>query len=211
MCVPLLIIFLTIAQAEEGVGHMEPVRMVVEEIGVGAAAGVVAGALGAWVLRMFTRRGWMEGTWRQIDAAATALLAYTLAAALGELDWPIALYGVASLTLVRMLPVALAMAGTGLRRVTVGFLGWFGPRGLTSIVFVLILLEGTELPERPLMLTVVTWTVALSVYAHGLTARPGATRYADWYHARHEHHGVMPESVPVSEQRPRVPALHQRR
>ncbi|HXQ56707.1 MAG TPA: sodium:proton antiporter, partial [Actinomycetes bacterium] len=99
----------------------------------------------------------------------------------------------------------------GMRRVTVGFLGWFGPRGLASIVFVLILLEGTELPERPLMLTVVTWTVALSVYAHGLTARPGATRYADWYHARHEHHGVMPESVPVSEQRPRVPALHQRR
>jgi sodium/hydrogen antiporter len=265
VCVPLLIIFLTIAQAEEGVGHVEPVRVVVEEIGGGAAAGVVAGALGASVLRMFTRRGWMEGTWRQIDAAATALLAYTLAAALGgsgfiaaftggivfgvvaadqaedatflaeqtgellnavtfllfgavllgpalgELDWPIALYGVASLTLVRMLPVALAMAGTGLRRVTVGFLGWFGPRGLASIVFVLILLEGTELPERPLMLTVVTWTVALSVYAHGLTARPGATRYADWYHARHEDHGIMPESVPVSEQRPRVPALHQRR
>jgi sodium/hydrogen antiporter len=265
VCVPLLIIFLTIAQAEEGVGHVEPVRVVVEEIGVGAAAGVVAGALGAWVLRMFTRRGWMEGTWRQIDAAATALLAYTLAVALGgsgfiaaftggivfgvvaadqaedatflaeqtgellnavtfllfgavllgpalgELNWPIVLYGVASLTLVRMLPVALAMAGTGMRRVTVGFLGWFGPRGLASIVFVLILLEGTELPERPLMLTVVTWTVALSVYAHGLTARPGATRYADWYHARHEHHGVMPESVPVSEQRPRVPALHQRR
>ena len=265
ICVPLLIIFLTIAEAEEGVGNVHPLRVILEEIGFGVAGGVVAGALGAWVLRSFGSRGWMEGTWRQINTVATPLLAYTVAAtlggsgfiaaftagivfrtvaadhameamfmteqtgellnavtfllfgavllgpALGELDWPIALYGVASLTLVRLLPVALAMAGTGLHRVTVGFLGWFGPRGLASIVFVLILLEGTELPERPLMLTVVTWTVALSVYAHGLTARPGATRYADWYHARHEDHGVMPESVPVSEQRPRVPALHQRR
>jgi NhaP-type Na+/H+ or K+/H+ antiporter len=197
------------------------------------------------------------GTWRQINAVATPLLAYTLAAALGgsgfvaafvagivfrilaadharqatflaeqtgellnavtfllfgavllgpalgELDWPIALYAVASLTVVRILPVALALAGTGMRRVTVGFLGWFGPRGLASIVFVLILLQETDLPERPLMLTVVTWTVALSVYAHGLTAGPGATGYADWYQAHHQHHQAMPESTSVAEQRTR--------
>jgi NhaP-type Na+/H+ or K+/H+ antiporter len=133
-----------------------------------------------------------------------------LGPALGELDWPIALYAVASLTVVRMLPVALAMVGAGMRRVTVGFLGWFGPRGLASIVFVLILLEETHLPERSLMLTVVTWTVALSVYAHGLTAGPGATRYANWYHAHHEHHRVMPESASVAEQRTRGLASSQR-
>jgi sodium/hydrogen antiporter len=265
VCVPLLIIFVTIAQAEEGIGHVEPLRVVIEEIGFGAVGGIAAGALGAWVLRSFGGRGWMEETWRQINAVATPLLAYTLAAglggsgfiaaftagivfrlvaadhakeatllaeqtgellnavtfllfgalllapALGALDWPVALYAVASLTLIRMLPVALAMAGAGLRRVTVGFLGWFGPRGLASIVFVLILLEGTDLPERPLMLTVVTWTVALSVYAHGLTAGWGAARYADWYHANHQHHRGMPESVPVAEHRPRVPTLHQQR
>jgi NhaP-type Na+/H+ or K+/H+ antiporter len=264
VCVPLLIIFLTIAQAEEGIGHVEPVRVITEEIGFGAVGGVAAGALGAWVLRTFGGRGWMEETWRQIDAVATPLLAYTLAAALGgsgfiaafvagivfrifaddraeeatflaeqtgellnavtfllfgavllgpalgELDWPIALYAVASLTVVRMLPVALAMVGAGMRRVTVGFLGWFGPRGLASIVFVLILLQETDLPERSLMLTVVTWTVALSVYAHGLTAGPGATRYANWYHALHEHHRVMPESASVAEQRPRGLAFSKR-
>jgi NhaP-type Na+/H+ or K+/H+ antiporter len=257
VCVPLLLIFLTIAQAEEGVDHIGPVRVVTEQIGFGAAGGVVAGVLGAWVLRTFGGRGWMEETWRQIDAVATPLLAYTLAAALGgsgfiaafvagigfrmvaadhakevtflaeqsgellnavtfllfgavllgpalgELDWRIALYAVASLTAVRMLPVALAMVGAGMRRITVGFLGWFGPRGLASIVFVLVLLEETDLPERSLMLTVVTWTVALSVYAHGLTAGPGATRYANWYHANHEHHRVMPESASVAEQRTR--------
>jgi sodium/hydrogen antiporter len=265
VCVPLLIIFLTIAQAEEGVGQVEPLRVVLEEIGFGVIGGVAAGALGAWILRRFGGRNWMEGTWRQINTVATPLLAYTVAAALGgsgfiaafvagimfrivatdhakeatslaeqsgellnavtfllfgavllgpalgELDWRIAAYALGSLTVVRMLPVALAMTGAGMRRVTVGFLGWFGPRGLASIVFVLILLEETALPERPLMLTVVTWTVALSVYAHGLTARPAANRYADWYEAHHEHHGVMPESVPVVEQRPRGPALHQQR
>jgi sodium/hydrogen antiporter len=264
VCVPLLIIFLTIAQAEESVGQVEPVRVVLEQIGFGVIAGVAAGALGAWVLRSFGGRGWMEGTWRQINAVATPLLAYTVAAALGgsgfiaafvagivfrivaadhakettflaeqtgellnavtfllfgavllgpalgELDWPIALYAVASLTVVRMLPVALALAGTGMRRVTVGFLGWFGPRGLASIVFVLIVLEETELPERPLIAAVVTWTVALSVYAHGLTAGPGASRYADWYHAHHEHHRVMPESASVAEQRTRGLAFSQR-
>jgi NhaP-type Na+/H+ or K+/H+ antiporter len=257
ICVPLLIIFLTIAQAEEGAGQVEPVRVVLEQIGFGVIAGVAAGALGAWILRRFGGRGWMEGTWRQINTVATPLLAYTVAVglggsgfiaafvagitfrivatdhakeatflaeqagellnavtflffgavllrpALGELDWPIALYAVLSLTLVRMLPVALALAGTGMRRVTVGFLGWFGPRGLASIVFLLVLLEETELPERPLMAAVVTWTVALSVYAHGLTAGPAATRYADWYDAHHEHHGVMPESTPVAQQRAR--------
>jgi NhaP-type Na+/H+ or K+/H+ antiporter len=265
VCVPLLIIFLTIAQAEEGIGHIEPVRVVTEEIGFGAVGGVAAGALGAWVLRRFGGRGWMQDTWRQIDAVATALLAYTVAAALGgsgfiaaftagivfrivaaghaqeatflaeqtgellnavtfllfgavllgptlgQLDWPIALYAVASLTVVRMVPVAVAMVGAGMRRATVGFLGWFGPRGLASIVFVLILLEGTELPERPLLAAVVTWTVALSVYAHGLTAGPGATRYADWYHAHHDHHRAMPESTSVAEQRPRGPTFSQRR
>jgi hypothetical protein len=96
--------------------------------------------------------------------------------------------------------------GIAIRVATIGgVLGLVRTRGLASIVFVLILLEETVLPERPLMLTVVTWTVALSVYAHGLTAGPAANRYADWYHARHEHHRVMPESVPVAEQRPRGP------
>jgi NhaP-type Na+/H+ or K+/H+ antiporter len=106
-----------------------------------------------------------------------------------------------------MVPVALAMVGTGMRRVTVGFLGWFGPRGLASIVFVLILVEQTDLAERSLLLDVVTWTVALSVYAHGLTAWPGANRYADWYAAHASDHPAMPESAPVTEPRLRVPAL----
>jgi len=260
VCVPLLIIFLTIAEAEQGPAHVEPLRVILEEIGFGAAGGLAAGALGAFVLRGFAARGWTEGAWRQINAVATPLLAYTVASALGgsgfiaafvagivfgaltgergeattylaeesgellnavtfllfgavllgpalgDPDWRVIGYAALSLTVVRLLPVAVAMLGTGMRRVTVGFLGWFGPRGLASIVFVLILVERTDLPERPLLLDVVTWTVALSGYAHGLTAWPGANRYADWYAAHAKDHPVMPESAPVSEQRARVPA-----
>ena len=260
VCVPLLIIFLTIAQAEEGIGEVDPLLVVVEEIGFGAVGGVAAGALGAVVLRGFAARGWMEGTWQQINALATPLLAYGIAVALGgsgfiaaftagivfgvvareqaehstflaeqsgellnavtfllfgavllgpalgDPDWRVILYAVCSLTVVRMLPVAVAMLGTGMRRVTVGFLGWFGPRGLASIVFVLILVEESDLAGRSLLLDVVTWTVALSVYAHGLTAWPGANRYADWYAAHARDHPVMPESAPVTEPRLRLPA-----
>ncbi len=92
----------------------------------------------------------------------------------------------------RMLPVAIATWGLGMRGVTVAFLGWFGPRGLASIVFGLLVLEESQLPESPELLTIVTLTVALSVFAHGLTAWPGANRYADWYDAAHQ--PSMPES-----------------
>src|SRR5438445_62899 len=79
----LRLVEITVAQAEEGAGHVEPVKVILEEIGFGTIGGLVAGALGAWVLRTFADKRWMEGTWRQINAVATALLAYSLASALG--------------------------------------------------------------------------------------------------------------------------------
>jgi NhaP-type Na+/H+ or K+/H+ antiporter len=169
-------------------------------------AGIVFGAIAREQARHSTFLGEQSG---ELLNAVTFLLfgAVLLGPALTELDWRIAVYVALSLTVVRVLPVALALLGTGMRPVTVGFLGWFGPRGLASIVFVLILLEETELPERPLFLTVVTWTVAVSVYAHGLTASPGANRYADWY-ARHSADlRTMPESIPAAEHRLRGPVL----
>jgi NhaP-type Na+/H+ or K+/H+ antiporter len=88
-------------------------------------------------------------------------------------------YAVLSLTVLRMVPVALAMLGLRFGRDTVLFLGWFGPRGLASIVFLAIGLEALAeagLPAEPLAATV-TWTVLLSVVLHGLSARPLAARY----------------------------------
>jgi NhaP-type Na+/H+ or K+/H+ antiporter len=110
--------------------------------------------------------------------------AVLLGPALGDVTWQIALYTVLSLTLVRMLPVAVSLVGTGARRPTVGFLGWFGPRGAASIVFALLVVEEGGFPGDGIVLTTVFLAVGLSVFAHGLTAAPLAARYADWL-ARH--------------------------
>ena len=110
--------------------------------------------------------------------------AVLLGPAIGDLTWQIALYAVLSLTLVRMVPVALALLGTGARRPTVAFLGWFGPRGAASIVFALLLLEEGGLPNDAVILATVFVTVGLSVLAHGASAAPLADRYADWLGAQ---------------------------
>ena len=110
--------------------------------------------------------------------------AVLLGPALHDLSWQIALYAVLSLTLVRMLPVAVAMLGTGARRPTVAFLGWFGPRGAASIVFALLVLEEGGLRNEGLILTTAFVTVGLSVLAHGASAAPFADRYANWLGAQ---------------------------
>jgi NhaP-type Na+/H+ or K+/H+ antiporter len=129
----------------------------------------------------------------------TVFGAVILGPVLDEVTWQLALYAALSLTVVRMLPVALAMLGTGVRRPTLGFMGWFGPRGLASIVFAVILLDDTDLPHLDTLLLAITVTVALSVYAHGLTARPLTERYVAWWNA-HSRDALPPmESVPAAE------------
>jgi NhaP-type Na+/H+ or K+/H+ antiporter len=89
------------------------------------------------------------------------------------------LYAVLSLTAVRMLPVALALAGTGLSRATVLFMGWFGPRGLASIVLGLVFLEEeARLPGEETVKLAVMATVILSIFAHGVSALPGIAWYS---------------------------------
>jgi NhaP-type Na+/H+ or K+/H+ antiporter len=98
---------------------------------------------------------------------------------LGALNATILLYAILSLTIVRMLPVAISVVGTKLRASSVLFLGWFGPRGLASIVLVLVALEEPALTIlAPQIATIVLVTVILSVFAHGISARPGAAWYA---------------------------------
>jgi sodium/hydrogen antiporter len=150
-----------------------------------------------------------------VDASGQVLNAVTLAVfgavALGQaldvLDWRMVLYAVLSLTVVRMVPVALSLLGMHARAPTVAFLGWFGPRGLASIVFAVILLEGSALPHLSLLIPTIAVTVGLSVYAHGLTALPLTELYARWFHA-HDSRSAM-ESAPAHEHRPRRPARGQ--
>ena len=100
---------------------------------------------------------------------------------IGDVTWSVALYAVLSLTVVRMLPIAIAMIGTGARRPTLAFLGWFGPRGLASIVFAVLVLEEGGLPHDDLILVTTYVAIGISVLAHGLTAAPLAERYAAWF------------------------------
>ncbi len=103
-------------------------------------------------------------------------------AAIGFLDAVTAsviVFAILALTVLRMAPVAIALAGTGLNRFSVGFIGWFGPRGLASIILALIVVsEEPELPGLDIVLAVTTLTVLASVLLHGLTARPLARAYS---------------------------------
>jgi sodium/hydrogen antiporter len=124
--------------------------------------------------------------------------AIILGPVLGEITWQVVLYAVLSLTVVRMLPVALAVAGTGARRPTVAFLGWFGPRGLASIVFAVILFDDADLPHLHTLLLAITVTIALSVYAHGLSARPLTERYVRWWSSHPRDAQPAMESTPAT-------------
>jgi NhaP-type Na+/H+ or K+/H+ antiporter len=98
--------------------------------------------------------------------------------AFNDFGLSVLVYALLSLTLVRLLPVALSLLGTGLDRGTVLFVGWFGPRGLASVVFALLAVE--ELGETQVVapaIAAVSFTVLLSVVLHGISAGPLGTRY----------------------------------
>jgi NhaP-type Na+/H+ or K+/H+ antiporter len=107
-------------------------------------------------------------------------MAFVAPAAFRAFDWHTVGYAVLSLTLIRMLPVALSLLGLRFRRDTVGVMGWFGPRGLASVIFGLLAFDELMAASREaeLLASVVTWTILLSVLAHGLSAQPLSAWYA---------------------------------
>ena len=92
------------------------------------------------------------------------------------LSWQVVVYALLSLTVVRMLPVFLCLNGMGLKRDTILFIGWFGPRGLASIVFAVMVIA-EKLPGNDTIVAVVAWTIMLSIVLHGLSANPLASLY----------------------------------
>jgi sodium/hydrogen antiporter len=158
-------------------GQDEPTAAFSEELG-GVLNGVTLIVFGAAVL---------GSQWSRIGAAEIV-------------------YAALSLTIVRMVPVAIAMLGSGARPPTVLFLGWFGPRGLASIVFGVVVIETAGLSHTPTLVTAITVTVAASVVAHGISAAPLSRRYAAW----HSSAAAPMESRPAAHQRwrhglPRAP------
>lgn len=95
-----------------------------------------------------------------------------------SLTWQIALYVVLSLTVVRMLPVLIALAWSRTRFETRLFIGWFGPRGLASILFALLVFDELSGSVADTVFSVAVWTILVSVFAHGATASPWTARLA---------------------------------
>jgi NhaP-type Na+/H+ or K+/H+ antiporter len=138
----------------------------------GGAAGMAAGALRERVLQFTEEEGEL------LNLAVFFIFGVFAAEALSAATWPMLAYGVLSLTVVRMLPVAVALIGLGLRPSTIAFVGWFGPRGLASIILALVVIEEEpELTGIDAIFLVVTVTVLLSVFAHGLSAAPLTQRF----------------------------------
>jgi NhaP-type Na+/H+ or K+/H+ antiporter len=187
--------------------------------GAALAYGIASGLDGSGFIAAFVAGGVFGGIYgrdpaevnRLVDEVGDVLNGVTflifgavlLGPALGDLSWELALYAILSLTIVRMLPVAIAMLGTGARAATLGFMGWFGPRGLASIVFALIVVEESHLPHEQAIVLAIYLTVGLSVLLHGTTAAPLAARYGRWYAAHPRETKPAMEGVTVTVTRPR--------
>ena len=148
----------------------------------GLAFGALAGRRGPAELVFLEQAGGLVTllVWLAFGAVAGPIM-------LDRVDLTAVAYAVLSLTVVRMVPVALALIGSGTDRSTVLFVGWFGPRGLASLVFALLALEDLG-GDADQAVTVIATTVLLSVLAHGLTAAPLAARYG---------HAAAAESSPA--------------
>lgn len=115
--------------------------------------------------------------------------------ALHHITWQTIALSLLFLTVVRMLPVALSLIGTGLSMRSVLFLGWFGPRGLASILFALLIVEKYPVKGGDEILACVVVTVLLSIFLHGITAVPFSKFYGKFVRTR----GKSPEMLQVSE------------
>ena len=151
--------------------------------GSGFIAAFVAGALFGLLAKDEVAQAMLftEETGATLDSVTFLVFgAVLLGPAFKHMSWQIVLYAVLSLTVVRMLPVAIALFGTHARPATVAFMGWFGPRGLASIVFAVIV-EDAHLPHSADIATAAYLTVGLSVLVHGLSASPLVNRYVKWF------------------------------
>jgi NhaP-type Na+/H+ or K+/H+ antiporter len=152
--------------------------------GNGFIAAFVGGlAFGAVVVRC-VRRSSLD-----FDARAGEMLSLLVWFVFGALalsvlgaamSWQTVVFAVLALTVLRFVPVALSLLGSHLGWWSVAFIGWFGPRGLASVVFGIIASDALPGAEGDAVVATIALTVLLSVVAHGLTAAPLARRYAAW-------------------------------
>jgi len=232
ICVPILFLFIALAVGADTGGNSVTyaVKLITQEVGIGLVVGLGMAAVGARLIKVCYKRGWITEIWMQLPVVALALGSFAVAQSLhgsgyvaafvagllfgskktakghelilaaegtsealalltwvvfgsavlgqslGYFSWQVVLYAVLSLTVVRMLPMYLSLTGSGESTTSKLFLGWFGPRGLASIVFTVIVInQGVE--GGGLLSMIVVCTVTLSIIAHGFTANPLARRF----------------------------------
>jgi sodium/hydrogen antiporter len=98
-------------------------------------------------------------------------------------DTPAWIYAVLSLTIIRMAPVAVSLIGAGLDWASIGFIGWFGPRGIASILYLIVVVNTMSSKGMEYVLSVIILTVMLSVFAHGVSALPLSRAYGRYLNA----------------------------
>ncbi len=173
-----------------------------EHLGGSGFIAAFVGGLAAGSLMQAERRpalGFADEEGAVVAAFVFFALGLSLVELFDQLTWGIVVYALLSLTLVRMLAVALALIGSGLRRQTVAFIGWFGPRGLASVVLALVVLEQEqEFQNVDTIVLTTLLTVVLSVLLHGFSAGPLGRRYGEWA-------AKLPPGAPELAEAPEVP------
>jgi NhaP-type Na+/H+ or K+/H+ antiporter len=196
--------------AELGFGRLrwQPIALVALAVATYLAADEVgaSGFLAVWVAGLAAgavlRQGGMEDAFELSEELADVLGAVGFLLLGAGLIMPVIqratpemfVYAVLSLTVVRTLPVALVMLRTGFAPASVAYVGWFGPRGLASIVFATVVVE-QSVPGSTALIDVVLLTVSISMVVHGVTAAWGAGRYATWFEAAAARNPEMPEAA----------------
>jgi NhaP-type Na+/H+ or K+/H+ antiporter len=165
--------------------------------------GFVAAFVGGLAFRSTCgRRTERDVAYVEESGAALSLVVWLLFGAVivpvtvDHLDWRAAAYAVLSLAVVRMVAVAIALIGSGFGRATVAFVGWFGPRGLASVVFALLAVEELG-ADADTAVSFIGLTVLLSVIAHGVSAGPLATRYGATVTSRRAAESAPRAEMPV--------------
>jgi NhaP-type Na+/H+ or K+/H+ antiporter len=179
--------------------------------GSGFIAAFVAGMLFGNLLRGETVEvtAFAEQSGTLLDGVTFLVFgAVLLGPTLEHLTWQMLVYGALSLTVVRLAPVALSLLGTRARAPTVALLGWFGPRGLATIVFAVIV-QDSGLPHTQTIVATAYVAVGLSVFLHGLSAAPSVDRYTRWYRAHPAGRPPAMEFAPAPELRTRGPTRPQ--
>ena len=235
IALPFVLIFAALASAShESKAASEWLVFGLTQVTLGPLAGVTVGYIGAKLVALCNRTGWMTETAEGMVALALAFGSFgvgeaihgtgfiaafvaglTFANSLGHkckflfefaesegqilvlltffafgavmipmslpgVTFSVVLYALLALTVLRMLPVALSLLGTGIKPITTVFLGWFGPRGLASVLFVLLILENMGVAHTDTIFNVTMTTVVLSILLHGVTATWAATSYGAW-------------------------------